>query len=279
MPATEQTWRNQKVMHVVFGASALVMTIATLWLLAKDHNREWKDWQLKARSKDAWVVQSSRDALADQYAARMASYESDLQLAQSSPIERTLLEEFERIVTQEDARLAGQVADAEQATADATGGSDQFANLRELAEAMEGKIAEAAGLEGDDASGLLAEIASIRANLTGELTTHIAKPNAAKSDLLAARRRSMDFGRRRQHQRANGARRFDPGRARRDAAPDRRFRRAARGVDAGDCRGDRLSYGPREYRWRDHGRAGIGWPKKLAPWKLSSRGSTKSLQE
>ena len=74
MPATEQTWRDQKVMHIIFGASTVVMAIATFWLLAKDHNREWKRWQLTNRQKEAWMVEARRDLLADQIADRMDAY-------------------------------------------------------------------------------------------------------------------------------------------------------------------------------------------------------------
>ena len=52
MPATEQTWRNSKLLHVVFGISGLAMLITTIWMLAADHRREWKDYQRKfQRSK------------------------------------------------------------------------------------------------------------------------------------------------------------------------------------------------------------------------------------
>ena len=47
MPATEQTWRDSKLMHVVFGISALAMLVTTVWMLAADHRREWKDYQRK----------------------------------------------------------------------------------------------------------------------------------------------------------------------------------------------------------------------------------------
>ena len=47
MPATEKTWRDQARMHVIFGISALVMLGGTIWMLAKDHNREWR--QVAAR--------------------------------------------------------------------------------------------------------------------------------------------------------------------------------------------------------------------------------------
>ena len=29
-------------MHVIFGVSSLVMLVGTVWMLAKDHNREWR---------------------------------------------------------------------------------------------------------------------------------------------------------------------------------------------------------------------------------------------
>ena len=39
MPATEQTWRVSKLMHLIFGISALAMLITTIWMLAADHRR------------------------------------------------------------------------------------------------------------------------------------------------------------------------------------------------------------------------------------------------
>jgi hypothetical protein len=49
MPATEQTWRDQKRLHWIFMASALGLLGATLWMLSADHNREWKRFQDQAR--------------------------------------------------------------------------------------------------------------------------------------------------------------------------------------------------------------------------------------
>ena len=45
MPATEQTWRSLKTLHVVFGASALAVLLTTVWMFAADHNREAKGLQ------------------------------------------------------------------------------------------------------------------------------------------------------------------------------------------------------------------------------------------
>ncbi len=45
MPATEQTWRDSKLLHLVFGVTSLLMLVCTIWMLAADHRREWKDYQ------------------------------------------------------------------------------------------------------------------------------------------------------------------------------------------------------------------------------------------
>ena len=42
-------------MHVIFGISALVMLVGTIWMLAKDHNREWRKWQLDDRASDVRI--------------------------------------------------------------------------------------------------------------------------------------------------------------------------------------------------------------------------------
>lgn len=105
MPASEQTWRNQRTLHVVFGASAVVMAIATVMLMACDHNREWKDWTLKDRKKDAWMIQSRRDAAFEQYKKLMLAYEDELRDYDSQAIPKDLIEQFEELVRQEDERL------------------------------------------------------------------------------------------------------------------------------------------------------------------------------
>ncbi len=105
MPATEQTWRDQKVMHIVFGASAVVMMIASLWLVAKDHNREWKEWQLQNRKKEARMTLARRDLVEDQFSSKMETFDKDIVELQSEMIEPELVEQFKEEVHEEDARL------------------------------------------------------------------------------------------------------------------------------------------------------------------------------
>ncbi|HEX6963749.1 MAG TPA: PDZ domain-containing protein, partial [Lacipirellula sp.] len=170
MPATEQTWRNQKTLHAVFGATALVMAIATIWMMASDHNREWKDWQLKDRRKDAWMTQSRRDSLADQYDAEMAQFEARIRSFDSQPIPEGVVEDFKQRVLNQDAALNSDEADeAEPAAEDpqitpvafqSPSGDANEAQFNELEEA----VAELAD-EAKEAAEVQAEVDKARAEL------------------------------------------------------------------------------------------------------------------
>jgi cbb3-type cytochrome oxidase cytochrome c subunit len=107
MPATEQTCYSMKILHTVFGVSALVLAFATFWLLAKDHNREWKAWQLADRKKEAWMLAARREAKTDEYASRMEQFERDLREVRSGPIDKKQIEKFEAEVKSEYLRLSG----------------------------------------------------------------------------------------------------------------------------------------------------------------------------
>lgn len=48
-------------MHIVFGGTSLLMLVCTLWMLAADHNREWKDYQRKFRDVETWTANSRVD--------------------------------------------------------------------------------------------------------------------------------------------------------------------------------------------------------------------------
>lgn len=45
MPATEQTWRDTKLLHKIFAVSSVFMLVATIWMFVKDHSRPWKPYQ------------------------------------------------------------------------------------------------------------------------------------------------------------------------------------------------------------------------------------------
>ena len=45
MPATEKNWRDLKMMHVVFAISAFALLGTTLWMMAADHEDQWRGFQ------------------------------------------------------------------------------------------------------------------------------------------------------------------------------------------------------------------------------------------
>ena len=95
MPATEQTWRNPKFMHVVFGISGVAMLVTTIWMLAADHNREWKPVQRKFREIEAWYKQAQiNDQDSAEYETEKKELEDALAMAEAKPPAPELVESF-----------------------------------------------------------------------------------------------------------------------------------------------------------------------------------------
>lgn len=106
MPATEKTWYDQNRLHLIFGIAALVMLGATVWMLAKDHNREWRKWQLADRAKNRWTVQAQLAQLAAENQSKLTALEQQLTAAERTKVDPTLVREFQQLVAAEDERLA-----------------------------------------------------------------------------------------------------------------------------------------------------------------------------
>lgn len=85
MPATESTWRNLKLLHVVFGVSSIAMLLTTIWVFVADHNREWKDYQLQTMELESYTTnlriaeQNSAD-----YQVTRARLRGDVAVAQAN---------------------------------------------------------------------------------------------------------------------------------------------------------------------------------------------------
>src|SRR4051794_21047486 len=45
MPASEETYRSQPRLHLVFALSSVAMMLSIVWMIAADHFRPWKDFQ------------------------------------------------------------------------------------------------------------------------------------------------------------------------------------------------------------------------------------------
>jgi hypothetical protein len=106
MPATEKTWRDQMGMHVIFGISALVMLVATIWMLAKDHAREWRATELADRNKEAWTAAAMLNQESALSHSELQKLDLELAEAKAAHVDPALVEAFKARVTKEDARLA-----------------------------------------------------------------------------------------------------------------------------------------------------------------------------
>ena len=61
MPATEQTWRNLKLLHVAFAVTAVLLLLATVLMLTADHNRPWKKYAREFRNLETWSAVAKID--------------------------------------------------------------------------------------------------------------------------------------------------------------------------------------------------------------------------
>src|SRR5262249_51741687 len=59
MAATDQTFRNQKTLDIIFGVSGLVMLATIVWMFADDFFRKWKTEQRAFRDVEAAMAQRS----------------------------------------------------------------------------------------------------------------------------------------------------------------------------------------------------------------------------
>ncbi|MGC3968098.1 MAG: hypothetical protein QM775_12225 [Pirellulales bacterium] len=108
MPATEQTWRNLKTLHITFGASALVMLLITVWLLAADHNRESKGLQKQFGLVETRYLEWRRgEQLTTDYETKKAELAKQLRDAQAEVPTR---EELDRFLNPARAKMADPIA-------------------------------------------------------------------------------------------------------------------------------------------------------------------------
>src|SRR6516162_8227358 len=55
MAATDQTYRSQKVLHVVFGVTSLAMLLSVILMMVQDYYKEFKPIQRKFRTVEVGV--------------------------------------------------------------------------------------------------------------------------------------------------------------------------------------------------------------------------------
>ena len=172
MPATEQTWWNLKILHVVFAVAALVLLAATVMMLVADHDRPWKEYARGFRELETWSAEArvAQQDLAD-YRSQRSELEAWLAEARRAPLDPTLADRFVALAAgqKEDEQAAGFLA-------------QDIASLVELRGQVDAL--------GDDAAAKdeLARLSDRRFALRGDLLERmrdVAKRARFREDLLA----------------------------------------------------------------------------------------------
>lgn len=82
MPATDKYLRNLNTMHVVFAATAMGLLVATVWMMAADHNDPWRDYQKTFEEIQAEKLRRAADRVkTDEHNQRVRELEQKLQQA------------------------------------------------------------------------------------------------------------------------------------------------------------------------------------------------------
>ncbi|MBM4058488.1 MAG: hypothetical protein FJ275_09680, partial [Planctomycetes bacterium] len=153
MPATEQTWRNLKLLHVVFAVSAVALLATTVWMLAVDHDRPWKQYARGFRDLETWTALSrvEQQDLAE-YRGRGDTLAAALAEARLAPLEAPPAQEFVAALkgVPDDAEAAGlleqDIAGLEELQrrvtelGDAADGRDEVQRLNERRFALRGDV-------------------------------------------------------------------------------------------------------------------------------------------
>ena len=105
MPVPTDTFRNIKILNLIFAVSAMLLLVATGWMVLADHHREWHHFQKDA---NLWQEAMTRDAMNQ---AITDDWERNLKqtLLQSQSIEESLPSDTIQNLKQNIAKLTGQI--------------------------------------------------------------------------------------------------------------------------------------------------------------------------
>ena len=73
MPATEETYRPQPTLHVVFALTSIAMTLSIVWMIMADHLRPWKEVQREFQQVERTKLEATEaEKLTEQKAKYLA---------------------------------------------------------------------------------------------------------------------------------------------------------------------------------------------------------------
>src|SRR5262249_54275640 len=92
MPATEETYRSQRTLHVVFAVSSIAMTLSIVWMIMADHLRPWKQVQRQFHYvEEAKLRASEKEKLKEQqakYQQQLEAIDAEIKRAEDARYER-----------------------------------------------------------------------------------------------------------------------------------------------------------------------------------------------
>ena len=100
-------------MHVIFGVSSLVMLVGTIWMLAKDHNREWRRWQLDDRARERWTIEAQLAQAEAESNARRDELQEQRNSARRARVDAGQVRQFKELVTAEKTRLGNEASEVD----------------------------------------------------------------------------------------------------------------------------------------------------------------------
>jgi cytochrome c2 len=202
MPANEQTWRDSKLLHVVFGISSIVMLVTTVWMMADDHNRPWKEYQRTFRNLDVQTTEwRATEQESDAYKNDLLEYEKKLaeSQAKSTVGDRDLVDEFLKEFKEDETAFVA-LAASQKRSFPSLYDRDAAKQLSDAANALVGKDAEtirkgrSALLKAIDSDPFLKSLRFREDNLTAEVKDKKAYFSQAQSqfDQAVGRNESAD---------------------------------------------------------------------------------------
>ncbi len=92
MPATEETYRSQPTLHIVFALTSIAMTISIIWMIMADHLRPWKQVQREfhevERAKLKAAEQESLEKQQKENQAKIEQIDNQIKQAEQEAAQR-----------------------------------------------------------------------------------------------------------------------------------------------------------------------------------------------
>jgi cbb3-type cytochrome oxidase cytochrome c subunit len=92
MPATEETYRRQSTLHLVFAISSIAMLLSTVWMVMADHIRPWKHFQRDFQRVEREKLEASKiakdDELKKKYQTQLDEIDAKIKAADESAAQR-----------------------------------------------------------------------------------------------------------------------------------------------------------------------------------------------